>query len=366
MKIEVLKKHLEEAVQMVSRVSNKNLSLPVLGCILISATTNGASLRATNLDVSIEVQLKSKINDGGVVAIPAQVFLQAVNAIIDEKIHISTDGNMLNLKTKHGETNLKTVDASEFPSLPYIKKGVGVSVSIPSKEFIRSLKSVVFSAANSGMRPELAAVFISMSDGTLTTAATDSFRLAEMTTSLKTKESFDPILVPARNIPDIIRTIDPTDTVEIRVDDNQATYIAGGNFITSRLIDGAFPEYNAIIPKKHTTSATVLLEDLSQALRKVTVVTDQSGQVDFNIDTKKRTFTLTASSAPVGTTHEYIESTIDGENIAMRFNARYIIDALNIISTDSVTLQFSGPGKPLVIHETPNKGFTYLLMPMNR
>jgi len=366
MKLELLKKHLEEVIQITSRISNKNLSLPVLGCVVISANQTRSTVRATNLDMSIELQLKSKVLEEGVVAVPAQVFNQAISASSDEKITLESDGSDLKIITKNGEVKLKTIDASDFPTLPYVKEGVGVSIQLPSKEFVHALKGVSFAAASSGMRPELASVFFNVSEDGITTASTDSFRLAEIKIPTKTKQSIDPILIPARNIPDIIKTVGASELVEIRIDENQTTYITDGNFITSRVIDGAFPEYNAIIPKDFTTTTTILTEDIVNVLKKVVVVTDQTGQVEFCVHKEKKSFVVNGVNTQVGEIHESVDAVIEGEDIAMYFNIRYILDALNVVSTDSVVFKFSGSGKPLIINEVPNKGFTYLVMPMNK
>lgn len=365
MKLELLKKHLEEVVGIVSRVSNKNLSLPVLGCVVISAKKNHTTIQATNLDVSVEVQLKSKIISEGRVAVPAQIFSQAVAASTDEKLVLGEEEGALTITTKHGEVKLNTVDPSDFPTLPFVKEGVGVTLTLPSREFIRSLKGVAFAAAASGMRPELSSVFISIAGGVLTTAATDSFRLAEMQTQLKTKHTIDPVLIPARNIQDIIRVIGNSETTEVRIDENQITYISEGNYITSRVIDGAFPEYRAILPKDFTMAATVLTEDAVKALRNVSVVADQAGQVEFSLSEKDKSFSVRGVNTHVGETYEKLDAALEGDDVSMNFNIRYILDALGVVSTDSVVFKFSGPGKPLIIKEIPEKGFTYLVMPMN-
>ncbi|XKT74631.1 MAG: DNA polymerase III subunit beta [Patescibacteria group bacterium UBA2163] len=366
MKLELLKKHLEDATQIVSRVSNKNLSLPVLGCVVISATQNKTTLRATNLDVSVEIALKSKVVKEGDVAVPAHVFSQAVNAISDEKITLESDEGILKIITGHGEVKLNTIDVSDFPTLPCVKEGEGVSLTLPVKEFSRSLKGVVFAAATSGMRPELASVFLTVQDGMLITAATDSFRLSEIKADIKVKNNIDSILLPARNIPDILRVIERTDTVEVRVGENQVTYMSDGNFITSRVIDGAFPEYTAIIPKDFTTTATLLTEDLQRALKKVAVVTDQAGQVAFNLDPSSKLLSVNGVNTQVGESRESVDAALEGEPIQVNFNIRYILDALSTVVTDSLVFKFSGVGKPLIISEVPDKGFTYLVMPMNK
>lgn len=366
MKIEILKENLEHAVQIAARIGNKNLSLPVLSCAVIQANGGRAVVQATNLDVSVEIPLKAKIIEEGVVAVPAQVLHQLVSAATEQKITIEASDTTLSVSGSHGVSKLKTLDHSEFPTLPYVKEGVGGVLTLPAKELLQTLKTVSFAASPSGMRPELSSIFLKVADGVLTAAAADSFRLAEMRVVTKSKDSCDPLLVPARNIPEIIRVLAGGDVVEVRLGENQVTFVVGGGFITSRVVDGAFPEYGAIIPKTFTTTATTLTEDVVKTLRKVSVFTDQGGQVEFAALIRDKRLSFKSANREVGEAIEETDAALEGEDITLSFNVRYILDALAVATSDSVVFKFSGPGKPLVISEVPEKGFTYLVMPMNR
>lgn len=366
MKIEILKEHLESAVALAARTANKNLSLPVLGCAVFVVSDDRAVLRATNLDVSMEVAVKAKVFESGTVAVPAHILSQTIGTATDSKITLSSDETTLTIKGVHGSAKIKTVDPSDFPTLPFVKEGEGASVVLPGSALTRAFKSVSFAASTSGMRPELSSVYVEITDSILTTAATDSFRLAEMKTPIKTKTSTDPILIPARNIADIIRIIGSAETVELRHGDNQITIIVDGSYLTSRTIDGVFPEYQAIIPKEFATTATVLTEDALKTMRKVSVFVDSSSQVTLSAKPKDKLFTVEARNTQVGETKEEIESVVEGDEVTINFNARYILDALSVISSDSIVFNIAGVGKPMVMSDVPDKGFTYLVMPMNK
>jgi DNA polymerase-3 subunit beta len=313
----------------------------------------------------MEVNLKAKALEDGVVAVPSGILTQAVSTATDQKLTLATSGSTLTITGSHGKASLKTVDPADFPTLPYVKEGQGTSVSLPSEVLIRVLKAVSFAASTSGMRPELSSVFLSVTGAELVAAATDSFRLAEMKIPLKAKET-DPVLIPARNIPDILRILQSGDTAEMRIGDNQATFIAGGNYLTTRTVDSAFPEYHAIIPKSFGSTATVLSEDAVRAFRKVSVFTDAYNQVELALNPSKKTFAVSAMNAAVGETNEELDAALQGDDITINFNARYILDALATITSDSVVFKVAGPGKPMVIEEAPGKGLTYLVMPMNK
>jgi DNA polymerase III subunit beta len=364
MKLEILKENLEQAVSIAAKVSNKNLSLPVLGCVVITANNGQAVLQATNLDVSVEVTLKAKVGDGGVVAVPAQVFSQTISALTDKKLTLKTSGNTLVIDGERGATSITLVDPSEFPTLPHAKGGQGVR--LPARELISVLRMVSFSASTSSIKPELASIYLTLSKGELVAAATDSFRLAEARVPVKSKETFDVVLLPARNIPDILRTLEGGEEVEVRVGENQATFISDFGIITSRTIDGAFPDYQSVIPRDFVASATVLKEDAVKAFRKVSIFLDTFNQVHLSLHPSEKVFTVQAANTSVGETVDHIPAVLEGEDIDINFNARYIMEAFGVVSGDSVALSVAGPGRPMVITDVPHKGFTYLVMPMNR
>ena len=366
MKIEILKDNLEEASQIISRVSNKNLSLPVLSCAVIVATPERTVLRGTNLEVSVEIQLKAKVLEEGIIAVPAYTLHQLVSTSTEQKIILESEDTTLLFSGGHGTSKLKTLDVSEFPTLPYVKEGQGTSFSLNAKELIRGLKSVSFASMVSGIRPELSSVYLKLGDGVLTTVATDSFRLAEIKTPIKSKTHNEPLLIPIRNIQEIIRILEHKETVEVRVDENQITFIADGSYLTSRVIDGAFPDYTAIIPKQFSTTITVLRQEIMNVLRKVSVFTDATGQVEFTISVENKKFSVAASNQQVGEIYENIDAVIEGDSITLFFNIKYILEVLHVMTADSVHFKFSGPGKPLIVSEVPEKGFTYLVMPMNK
>jgi DNA polymerase-3 subunit beta len=366
MKIEILREHLDKAAGIAAKVSNKNLSLPVLGCALFVVSNDRAVLRATNLDVSVEVVLKAKISKDGVVAVPAIILAQTIAAFSDQKLTLELVGTNVVVKGSNGKSSIATIDASEFPTLPYVKQGEGVSAELPTNEIVSALKMVSFAAAQSSMKPELASISLMLEKGELVAAATDSFRLAEVRIPAKVKASFGPTLIPARNVPDIIRATEGTQQIEVRVAENQCTFVTDGGFITSRTIDGAFPDYGAIIPKEFMSTATSLKEDVVRAFRKVSIFADTFNQVHITVKPSEKKFAVQSSNTSVGETDEEVPSVLQGADVEINFNARYITDALSVIGGDSVTFSVAGPGKPMIIEDSPKRGFLYLVMPMNR
>jgi DNA polymerase-3 subunit beta len=366
MKIEILREHLDKAAQLAAKVGNKNLSLPVLGCAVFIVSKDRAVVRATNLDVSVEVSLKAKVVEEGVVAVPAHVLAQTIAAFSDQKLTLELSGTALIVKGERSKSSIATVDPSEFPTLPYVKEGEGVSVRLPSRDLVSLIKNVSFSASTSSMKPELASISLTLAGGELIAAATDSFRLSEARIQTKVRADFAPTLIPARNAPDITRFVEHTQEVELRVAENQCTFVTDSGFITSRTIDGAFPDYHGLIPKEFMVNATALREDVSRAFRKVSIFADTFNQVHIHVSPKDNRLSIQSSNTSVGATDEEIPASLEGDELEINFNAKYITEALGVMGGDSISFSIAGPGKPMVIEDSPKRGFLYLVMPMNR
>ena len=154
--------------------------------------------------------------------------------------------------------------------------------------------------------------------------------------------------------------------LQIRIDKNQISFLKEGIYLTSRLIDGTFPDYKQIIPKEHKTEGVVLKYDLVNSLKMSNIFADKFSQVTFHILPKEKIFKITTKNIDVGENINNLEAVIRGDEISISFNHKYIIDCFQSIDSDSVSLSFSDMNKPMVIRGVGDKSFLYLVMPMNK
>ena len=367
MKVECLKEGLVESIGIAGRAVGKNVSLAVLECLYIEAKNNSLTLRATNLDLGIEVRVPAKVIKNGVVAVPGIVLFNVVNTMYgSNNLTLEVLHDNLSISTPQSTTLIKAQDHSDFPTLPLLKGGE--SFTIATAELKKGLESVWMSASTTTIKPELASVYIYTEDKKIIFVATDSFRLSEKIILTKNNLSFDPILIPIRNVPEIIKVLDGVEENEVKViiSENQMSFTSGAVYLTSRLISGTYPDYRQIIPKEFTSEVVVLRQDLSTIFKKIQIFSDKFNQVGLHISKKERQFVLTAHSSDVGETTEVIQAAITGDNLDINFNHRYITDALQVIGTDSVSLSFGGLSRPMVIRGISDPSFLYLVMPMNR
>ena len=367
MKLETTKERLEGALGSVVRATTRQTALPVLSCVLLDVRDGKLTIRATNLDLGVEVVIPIKMESSGIVAVPG-LLLQSLVGGLSSGALVSLTGEQGNLvvSAPGRRAVLKGVAHDEFPVIPKIARKDAFSV--PAKELLLGLRSVWYSAASSGLKPELGSIFLSVDGDMVTFAATDAFRLAEK--RLRVQDvghvSFGHVLVPSRNIGEMIRILETlTGDIDLVVDGSQLGLYGEGIYITSRLVDAVFPDYRQIIPSTHLVEAVVLKHDLLRALKGVVVFSDKLNQVRKRISPRAGRFELATTNADIGESVEVIPATLSGEDLEIVFNYRYLADCFQAIPEESVMMRFGGVGKPLVIRGVSDDSFLYLVMPMN-
>ncbi|MDE2038332.1 MAG: DNA polymerase III subunit beta [Patescibacteria group bacterium] len=370
MKAEVRLEKLKGAVALTERAAGKHSTLPVLSCILIDAKKNSLTLRATNLDIGIEVDIPSKSDGEASFAVPAHT-LSSFLSQAGDKDQIATlessNGN-LSISLSRSRGVLKTMPFEDFPAIPTVAEGK--SYSIAPEVFIRGLKAVWYSASVSSVKPELSSIYVYRDADEIVFAATDSFRLAEKRLPLPKNTPFDDVLIPFKNSVDIARALETVSgEVSVKAAKNLISFESEGTKITSRVIDGVFPDYKQIIPKGYVTEAIVLKQDLMNALKVSSVFSDAFNQVKMTIDPEKKSFEVMTKNSDIGENLTGVDASLSGEAIEVNFNCKYITDCFQSIDADSLSLQLNGKNRPLVIRPVSGSGdrmFMYIVMPMNR
>ena len=365
MKFESTTEQLLSAVSLSARFIEKRANLPVLGSILIVAEKGGLVLRATNLECGVEVSVPAKVTEEGTVAIPAAILAGFLSNARGKSISAVLSGGTLKLEADRVSASIKTIPYEDFPILPQV--AATTSLTIKSSDLAKLIRSVVYCASTSAIKPELQSILIYTEGGKLIAAATDSFRLAEKSVSLKNSSTVPQLLIPARNAIELYRILESASgDTELYYNEHQISTHIGPVYYTSRLIEGAFPNYRQIVPKSFSTEAVVLREDISSALKSLSLFADKLSQVSLAVEPSKKSVLLTSRNPDVGEQISTLRATISGEAMAMNFNGRYLADSLQAIAGESVRLNSNGPGKPLLVKDAADDSFFYLAMPMNR
>lgn len=366
MNIECIKDKLSYAIGKVEKITGKNITLPILSCVLLEAKDSLLTIRATNLDLGIEISIPVKVNKPGKIAVSGTVLYSFISNIINDKNVTLEDieGN-LRVSTKHSESVIKSFPIDDFPNIPKVTNDTPFTFNAPN--LIKGLKSVMYSASTSTIRPTLSSVLVLSEDDSVVFVATDSFRLSEKRIGVKKHKEFNQILIPFKNISEIIRTLEDTkDDVTVFLNENQIAFSFNEVYITSRVIDGVFPDYKQIIPKEVKTEVTVLKQDFISSLKISNIFADKFSQVTFQISPKNKMFKISTKNMDVGENTSSIDAVLKGEDINISFNYKYITDCFQSIDADSITLTFSDTNRPMVIQGVSDKSFLYLVMPMNK
>ncbi len=366
MKIEIKKEVLENALTKAVRLVGKHLTLPVLNCVLLETDTNGnLTLRSTNLDIGLEVKVKTKTTAKEILAVPGNVFYSTISAIKGNDLTLETEKGNLKVTAEKNSAIIKCMPHEDFPSIPKIENAS--SVKIDSENLILGLRSVWYSASSSNIKPELGSVYVHQENDVLVFVSTDSFRLAEKKIHVKNSLDFPAVLIPQKNVAELIKILDGyKGEVNLYFDKNQAGFEIGDTYLVSRLIDGSFPDYKQIIPKDFKAKVTLLKSDLTSSIKASNVFSDPLSQVKFVIDKKSKNLQIESKNNEIGEYQEIVKANIEGDDLALNFNSRYVLECFQSIPNESVLLEFAGLSKPLVIRGASDKSFMYIVMPMNR
>ncbi len=366
MKIECIKEQLEEALNKADKIAGKNTTLPILSGLYLDANQNSLTIKSTNLDIGLSISIPVKVTEPGIVVVPAHVTSSLISSLSkDRNINFTTKDQILEIKTTSTKTNIKTLPAEEFPVIPEVSEDN--AFSMPARDFIFGIRSVIYAAAVGSIKPELSSIAVIHEGEFLVFAATDSFRLAEKKIRIKKMPHFKQILIPQKNALEIIKIFDRgEEDLSISITEHQIALRSQGIYLTSRIIEGTFPDYRQIIPKGSTSSVTLLKQDLINSLKTSLIFSDSFNQLTLRLKSAEKTFEIESKNSTIGEIVHKVEGVIEGEALSINVNHRYFTDCFQSVTTDSLLLSFSGVAKPIIVQGVGDASFLYLVMPMNQ
>jgi DNA polymerase III subunit beta len=366
MKLQITKENLIKALGAVSRVVGNRSTLPVLANVLLHVKSNKLFFSATNLEIGISYVSGVKAEEEGRLTVPAKLFLEYISTLPEGVISLESVKNNLKITTSKNESTINGISADEFPSIPTISKGI--EVVLDANEFKKALSQVVLVASYDDSRPVLGGVYIYQEEDDLMIVATDSYRLAEKSIKpirIEDKSQELKFIIPSRSAQEIIKSIDDeTKEVKILLDDSQAVFTIGSVEIVSRLIDGKFPDYRQLIPSNSETVIRVNGKSLLSITKTASLFARESGgSVNISADPKTNLLKIASTTSQVGVSSSETKAEINGEEINISLNSRYILDALSVISSQEVVLNITGKVTPCLIK--PDDGsYLHLIMPL--
>lgn len=374
MKVSCLQDNLAKGLSIVQRAVSTRTSLPILSNILISTDGPRLKLAATNLEIGINCWIGAKVEDEGAIAVPARLLVDFVNSLPPERIEMDLNvrTNTLHLKCARFEANMNGVDPSEFPIIPAPEEDNRISMDADTLRAV--IRQVAFAAADDESRPILTGVNVAFDGDQATFAAADGFRLSVRTAPLKQAVP-EPvsIIVPARALEEVFRiAVDQEDPVELYIPEgrNQILFHLNSVDLVSQLIEGRFPDYNQIVPQTYSTRTTVNTGELLQAVKTINIYAREASnvarlQIVAETDLAPSHINMNATAAQVGDNVGEVDATVEGPELEIAFNSRYLIDVLSVIDEPQVYLDTTTPSSPGVIRPVGNDNFIHVVMPMH-
>ena len=371
MKVEILKENLKSGLSVVEKIVGKNFSLPILDNVLISAEDNFLSLTSTDLETAIKIWVLTKIIKKGKVVVPAKFLSSFVSLLPNEKILLEEKKQGLYVECKNFKNQVQGFNPEDFPIIPEFKDAE--VLEIDNKKFCNGLSGIVDIASPSQSRPEISGIYFIFSKNLLKIVATDSFRLAEKTIILESpvKRDFSFIL-PQKPTKEIISILgDKEGKVKIFFSANQIMFefpmkeIDHAQVeIISRLIDGEYPNYEEIIPKKFKTHIIVKRDEFLNQIKAASLFSGKINEIKIKINEEKKEVEVFAQDSDIGESKSSIIAKIEGEPIEVSFNHKFLIDGLLNIKSSEVLFEMSKEEGPCILKPVGDASYIYVVMPI--
>lgn len=374
MKFEISTKALQKWLSVVSHATAGITTTPILENILIKVNYKNIILTANNLEMAIEYMIDDevKVVSEWAFSIPSKLFSSYIGLLNDDLVSIELTGNdSLEIKTWSGKTKIKGIDASEFPVIPSIKEEL--SLSLKGKIVRQSIEKTLFSSAEWNIRPTLAGLFVNISGNETTFASTDSFRLSEYKAALDTPSEVNfSQIIPSKTCFEIKSIISDDDNVKITSGENQIAFFFGNVKMYSRLLNGKFPDYTNFFPNGYATKWVINRSDLMQALKKINLISRENNysiKMSFGSDTG---ILLETSETQIGEGELQLTGSVEWEDAVIGINSTYFLEALGVIETTHISLQFESPLAPILLLPVQDEGakkelpgqFRHIIMPL--
>lgn len=374
MKVTVLQENLAHGLNIVSRAVSSRSTLPVLGNILVATDEGRLRLSATNLELGITCWIGAKIEEDGSTTVPARTFTDLVSTLSDKQVDMSLTirTQTLNLRSGASNTDIKCIDAQEFPPIPVADLTKGLQLNV--MDLKKMIHQVVFAAATDEARPILTGVLVKVKDNQITMASADGFRLSVREATLSSPVTQDvQAIMPARALSELARIAgDANETVTMTIPPGrgQVIFRLRDAELISQLIEGTFPNYEQIIPRSYETRAVLNASAFSKACKQAEIFAREGSHIaKINIkpggEMQPGTVEIIGQSEETGFSENVIDASIEGPPLLIAFNVRFLREVLDVIDTPSVALEVTTNTSPGVVRPVGDSEFLHVIMPMH-
>ena len=380
MKLICSQSELNSALQLVSRAVAVRPTHPVLANVLLTADagTNRLSLTGFDLSLGIQTTLNATVETSGAITLPARLLGEIVSKLsnADPISLISEDsGQEVEIKSNSSSYKVRGLFADDFPELPLVENGT--SLKINPKSLINALRSTIFASSTDEAKQLLTGVYLNFQETSFEAAATDGHRLAVLNLknalvenlNLKEDEENLSVTLPSRSLKELERFITMSNDdqpINLFTDSGQVVFMSSNQVITSRTLDGIYPNYSQLIPDGFSKILTFNRKNFISALERIAVIADQHNNVvKIETDNTNKLLKISVDAQDVGSGFESLPLNFDGDSIQIAFNVKYLLEGLRVINSEDVTLKCNASTTPAIFSPSESKDdFIYLVMPV--
>ena len=374
---------LNNAIQLVSRAVASRPTHPILSNLLVTAdeVTNKISLTGFDLNLGIQTSFDATVSQSGAITIPSRLLSEIVSKLPNESpvsLTVEELSDNILLKSERGSFNIKGIPSDDYPKLPFVESGT--SLEIDPSSFLKALKMTIFSSSNDESKQLLTGVNFKFKKSILESAATDGHRLAvilnndqdlnpqDNSDDLKESDFNLSVTIPTRSLREIEKLVSCKsyeNSIKLFYDKGQVVFISANQIITTRTLEGTYPNYSQLIPDSFSKVFKFNRNSFIESLERIAVLADQqSSVVKINLN-DDRYASISADAQDIGNAEELLPVTYSGEKLEIAFNVKYLLEGLRVISSENVLLKCNLSTTPAVLVPDDNiTSFTYLVMPV--
>jgi DNA polymerase-3 subunit beta len=366
LRITVSKDDLVGALGVVSRAVSTRTSVQILSGILLEARNESAGggelrLAATDMELSLRANVAAQLDGDGAIVLPGKTFADIARLLPSDEVMIEHKPaeSVVHVTSGSASYTLHTYNPEDFPRLPEV--GAVQTFSVDRESLLETITRVARAASRDESRPVLTGILVSFTGGKIVMAATDSYRLAVKETELAGSTPELEAIVPSRALQELARIASSGDVVEVGVHENQVLFTVDGAWLTTRRIDGQFPNYRQLLPEQFEHELTIPRQEVLEVVRRASVMIQRATPLQLRF--AEGELTVIARTHEVGESKESMPVGFSGETLEIGFNADFLRDGLESIDGDDVRFKLISPLRPAVL-QGENDDFTYLVMPI--
>ncbi len=361
MRIQVEQKKLSKAVNIVQKGISSKTTLPILDGILIETKDNSIKLTGTDLDIGIETHVEANIIEKGSIVINSKLFGEIVRKLPNTPVDIEVKENNMNIVCEKTEYNLIGNPANEYPELPTLINQL--TFNMPKDLFKDAVQKTVFATTQDETRPILTGVLLEIMNNRASFVALDGYRLALKSVNVDCPEDVK-IVIPSRTLNELTKILeDDEEDLKITLAPGHIIFDVGETLVFSRLLEGQFLNYRDIIRDEHNTKVNVNRKNLQDGLERASLLAkeEKANLVKLNIGENK---IIIKSNSEIGNAHEEVFIDLEGKDLDIAFNSRYILDGIKAINSENVELFFMSSLNPCIIRPSNDESYIYLVLPV--